>query len=180
AVELFQAARKHNIRALIGATVPVRLENEVFPFVLIATSRAGYATLCRLISLAHSRDEKDVPLPALLAHSHDLILLTGPREGAVAQLLAQRRIRELEQLMRQLQGAFPERLYLQLFHDRYRWDARRARVIRRLAQSLGLPVVSAPEVRYAHSDDYRLYDALTCARLGVSVQEPHPRRPQNA
>src|SRR5690606_9952940 len=58
AVELFQAAKQHGIRALIGATVPVRLEREVYPFVLIAASRAGYGTLCRLISLAHSRDEK--------------------------------------------------------------------------------------------------------------------------
>ncbi len=180
AVELFQAAKAHGVKALIGATVPVRVDEEAYPFVLLATSRAGYGTLCRLITLAHARDERDVPLPALLAHTHDLILLTGPREGAVAKLLAQRRVRELEGLMRQLQGAFPERLYLQLFHDRYRWDGRRARVMRRLAQSLGLPVVAAPEVRYAQPDDYRLYDALTCSRLGVSVQQPHARRPQNA
>lgn len=180
AVELFQAAKAHGVRALIGATVPVRVDGEAYPFVLIAASRAGYATLCRLITLAHGRDERDVPLPALLAHAHDLVLLTGPREGAVARLLAQRRVSELEALLRQLQGAFPERLYLQLFHDRYRWDGRRARVIRRLAQSLGLPVVAAPEVRYAEPADYRLYDALTCARLGVSVQQSHARRPQNA
>lgn len=180
AVELFGAAKEHGVKALIGATVPVRIEGTAYPFVLIAASRAGYGTLCRLVSVAHAREERDVPLPALLSHTHDLILLSGPREGAVAQLLAQRRVRELEALLRQLQGAFPERLYLQLFHDRYRWDARRARVIRRLAQGLGLPVVSAPEVRYARPADYRLYDALTCARLGISVQEPHPRRPQNA
>jgi error-prone DNA polymerase len=179
-VELFQAARKHGIRALIGATVPVSIAGEAYPFVLIAASRAGYGTLCRLLSVAHSRDEKDVPLPVLLAHTRDVILLSGPRDGVVAQLLAKRRVGELEDLLRQLQGAFPERFYLQLFHDRYRWDARRARVIRRLAQSLGLPVVSAPEVRYATADDYRLYDALTCARLGISVQQPHARRPQNA
>lgn len=179
-VELFQAARKHGVRALIGATVPVSIEGEAYPFVLIAASRAGYGTLCRLISVAHSRDEKDVPLSVLLAHTHDLILLSGPRAGVVAQLLAKRRVAELERVLRLLQGAFPGRFYLQLFHDRYRWDARRARVIRRLAQSLGLPVASAPEVRYAAADDYRLYDAITCARLGISVQQPHAKRPQNA
>src|SRR5690606_41314683 len=31
-----------------------------------------------------------------------------------------------------------------------------------------------------YRNDYRLSDALVCARLGISVQEPHPRRPQNA
>lgn len=179
-VELFQAAREHGIKALIGATVPVSIDGTAYPFVLIATSRKGYGTLCRLLSVGHAREERDVPLPVLLAHADDLILLSGPREGVVAQLLAQRRVAELEALLRQLQGAFPERFYLQLFHDRYRWDSRRARVIRRLAQSLGLPVVSAPEVRYAEAADYRLYDALTCARLGISVRQPHAKRPQNA
>lgn len=180
AVELFQAAREVGLRALVGATLPVRIEDETYPFVALAASRAGYAAINRLISAALERSERDLPYPVLLAHTQDVLLLTGPRDGVVARWLAQRRIAELERLLRELQGAFPERLYLQLFHDRQRWDGRRARVLRRLAQSLGLPVVAAPEVRYAEARDYRLYDALTCARLGTSVQEPHPRRPQNA
>jgi error-prone DNA polymerase len=180
AVELFQAAREAGVQALIGASLPVRIEGEVYPFVTLAASRAGYAAINRLISAALEREERDLPYPVLLAHTQDVLLLTGPRDGVVARWLAERRVTALEQLLRELQGAFPERLYLQLFHDRQRWDERRARVLRRLAQSLGLPVVAAPEVRYADPDDYRLYDALTCARLGTSVQEPHPRRPHNA
>lgn len=180
AVELFQAARASGVRALIGATLPVRIEDEAYPFVALAASRAGYAAINRLISAALERSEHDLPYPVLLAHTQDVLLLTGPRDGVVARWLAQRRVTELERLLRELQGAFPQRLYLQLFHDRQRWDGRRARVLRRLAQSLGLPVVAAPEVRYAEARDYRLYDALTCARLGTSVQEPHPRRPHNA
>lgn len=179
-VELFQAAREYGVKALIGATVPVRIEQQAYPFVAIAASRSGYETLCRLVSLAHEREERDVPYPALLAHTHDLVLLTGARNGLPARLLAERRVEELERLLRELQGAFHDRLYLRLFHDRYRWDERRARVLRRLAQSLSLPIVAAPEVRYLEAEDYRLYDALTCARLGISVQEPHPNRPQNA
>ncbi|HKI56377.1 MAG TPA: DNA polymerase III subunit alpha [Trueperaceae bacterium] len=180
AVELFQAGREHNVKPLVGATLPVRIEDAAYPFVALATSRAGYAAINRLISAALERPEKDLPYPVLLAHTQDVLLLTGPRDGVVARWLAARRVNELERLLRELRGAFPERLYLQLFHDRQRWDERRARVLRRLAQSLGLPVVAAPEVRYALPEDYRLFDALTCARLGRSVQEPDPRRPQNA
>jgi error-prone DNA polymerase len=55
-VELFQAARQYGIKALIGATVPVLIEDQTYPFVLLATSRAGYGTLCRLITLAHERE----------------------------------------------------------------------------------------------------------------------------
>ncbi len=179
-VELYQAAREHGIKALIGATVRVSIESGTYPMVMIAASRAGYDTLCTLLSVVHAREERDLPLPVLLANTKDLILLSGPRDGVVADLLARRCVGQLEELLRQLQGAFGERFYLQLFHDRYRWDSRRAAVIRRLAQSLGLPVVTAPEVRYADPHDYRLYDAFACARLGIDVHEPHARRPQNA
>jgi error-prone DNA polymerase len=177
--ELFQAADRHGIQALIGATLPVRIDAEVFPLVAIAASRSGYGTLNELITHAHAREERDVPWPVLLSHTHDLIVLTGGRDGLPAKLLAQRRVRDLEERMRELAGAFPERTFVQLFHDRLPWDARRARVLRRFAQSLALPTVAAPEVKYALEEDYALYDALMCARLGIGVQQPHPDRPRN-
>lgn len=31
----------------------------------------------------------------------------------------------------------------------------------------------------AEAADYPLLDALTCARLGIDVQTPHPERPRN-
>lgn len=180
AVELFQAARASGLRALIGATVPVRLDDaDVVPLVLLATSRAGYATLCELITHAHAREERDVPWPVLLAHTHDLVCLTGARDGLPARFLARRRVADLDRRVRELKGAFPDRLYVQLFHDRLPWDDRRARVLRRFAQDVGLPTVAAPEVRHAHPREQRLLDALLCARLGIDVETPHPQRPQN-
>ncbi|HEX7005310.1 MAG TPA: DNA polymerase III subunit alpha [Trueperaceae bacterium] len=179
-VELFEAAREQGLRALIGATVPVRIEERTFPLVLIARSRQGYARLNTMITLAHEREEKDVPWPVLISRSEDLALLTGDREGFPSVYLAERRVSELESLLRELAGAFPNRLYLQLYHDLRRWDTRRTRVLRRLAYSLGLPVVAAPPVRYARPGDYRLYDALVCGRLGITVEEPNAARPRNA
>lgn len=180
AVELFQAARAAGVQALIGATVPVRLDDaDVVPLVLLATSRAAYATLNELITHAHARDERDVPWAVLLAHTHDLVCLTGGRDGLPARFLARRQVAALERRVRDLKGAFPDRLYVQLFHDRLPWDDRRARVLRRFAQDVGLPTVAAPEVRHARPEDMPLLDALTCARLGIDVDTPHPQRPQN-
>jgi len=180
AVELFQAARDAGLRALIGATVPVRLDDrDVVPLVLLAASRAGYATLNELITHAHAADAPAVPWAVLLAHTHDLVCLTGARDGLPARFLARRQVAELDRRVRELKGAFPDRLYVQLFHDRLPWDGRRARVLRRFAQDVGLPTVAAPEVRHALPADHRLLDALTCARLGITVDEPHPQRPQN-
>ena len=180
AVELFQAAHDARLRALIGATVPVRLDDrDVVPLVLSAASRAGYATSNALITHAHAADALAVPWAVLLAHTHDLVCLTGARDGLPARVLARRQVAELDGRVREPKRAFPDRLYVQLSHDRLPWDGRRARVPRRFAQDVGLPTVAAPEVRHARHADHRLLDALTCARLGITVDEPHPQRPQH-
>jgi error-prone DNA polymerase len=179
-VDLFEAARGQGVKALIGATVPVRIEEHAYPLVLLARSRKGYARLNELLTVAHEREEKDVPWPVLISRCEDLALLTGDREGFPTAYLSRRRVAELERLLRELAGAFPGRLFVQLYHDRRRWDTRRARVLRKLAHSQGLPVVAASPVRYALPDDYRLHDALTCGRLGITVDQPHPARPRNA
>ena len=93
AVDLFEAARQHGIKALVGATVPVRIEEEAFPLVLIATSRRGYRNLNELITMAIERAQKDLPLPVLLANPHDLVVLSGDRRGFPTTYLARRHLR---------------------------------------------------------------------------------------
>src|SRR5699024_5783317 len=53
------------------------------------------------------------------------------------------------------------------------------RVLTKLANTHELPYVAAPEVRYATPETYQLYDALLCGRLGITVHDAHPARPQN-
>ena len=58
------------------------------------------------------------------------------------------------------------------------------RILRSLAQDRGLPYVAALEVRQATPELFPLLDALTCARLGISVgtfpqEASHLERPRN-
>ena len=177
-VELHQAARRRGLTALVGATVRLRDEDLVHPLPLLAASRQGYAALNALLSVAHEH-EGEITLAMLEAHAHDLHALTGARRGFPTKLLAARRFGDLERLLERLNGIFEDRLWVQLYFGAHPQDRRRARYLRKLAQRWRLPAVAAPEVRYATADLYPLYDALVCARAGITVDEPHPDRPQN-
>lgn len=179
AAELFAAARKLGVVPLIGATVPLEIGGTPYPVVLLAESLAGYETLNRLLTLLHALDGS-VTLPVLAAHSDALHLLTGGRRGFPTQLLGAGRRGVAEQALCDLRGIFPHRLWVQLYHDAHPWDTRRARLLRDLAHAMKLPAVAAPEVRYAAPELYPLYDALVCARLGITVDTPHADRPQNS
>ena len=179
AVEAQRAGKKHGVKVLVGASVQLSVDAATYPLSLIAINRSGYEVLCNLLTAIHTGETKLVTLPVLLAHTNDLICVTGGRNGFPTRLLAERKITKAEGLLATLKGAFAERLFVQLYYGSYPQDIFRARKLRDFARSRGVPVVSAPEVRYATPDLHTLYDTLVCARLGITVRDPHRLRPQN-
>ena len=182
AVEAQRAGKLYGVKVLIGATVMLGYGKESYPLVLIAQNRRGYEVLCDLLTVVHAEDDKSVTVPVLLSHTENLICLSGGRQGFASRMIAKGDIYRLEDLTATLKGAFQDRFYLQLSFSNYPEDTLRARKLRAFAHlpNIGLPVVSAPEVRYATPDLYPLYDTLVCGRLGITVRDPHPLRPQNA
>ena len=178
-VEFAQAAREHGVTPLFGATVPLTVGSETGHVVLLIQNRTGFTNVNELITLALAREHEHVTLRELHRHREGVLLLTGGRGGLVPRLLAAQRTEYAQRVLNILAHSFAGRCYVQLFHDRYRWDDRRVRVLTRLATHLGLPSVAAPEVRYATPETYQLYDALLCGRLGITVHDAHPARPQN-
>ena len=178
-VELFSAAKKAKVRALIGATVPILVEQETYDLVLLARSRAGYANLNRILTHAHEREDRNVPLPVVLSDTTDLAILTGGRNGLISKMMISRQLRVLENVLEKLKGGFHKWLFVQIYHDNYQWDSRRSRIIRRFAISQKLPVVCTPQIKYADPSNYHLYDALMCSRLGITVDQANRNRPQN-
>lgn len=191
AVELCQAAREAGIGAVVGTTLPVLFPapprslqaTEPFPLVLLARSREGYALLCELLTHLNLEGPQGVPLPVLQAVAvrgrDHLVCLTGGRSGFPTVLGERREIARAAELLRTLRACFPFDLYLQLAHGQAPNERRRLEYQRGLARDLNLPTVAAPEVCMAEGDEYALLDALTCARLGIDVQTPHPERPRN-
>ena len=170
---------------MIGTTLPIlfpacgKAPPEVFPLVLLARNRAGYAVLCELITEIRLGELYALPLEALHDRTTHLSGLTGGRHGLPSTLLARREVPLLYQRMKALRQHFPGSLYLQLSHDAAPDDKRRLSGLRGLARDLELPVVAAPEIRMGGPDEYALLDALTCARLGIDVETPHAERPRN-
>lgn len=191
AVELCSAAHEHGLGAVIGTTLPVLFPSasrakpalEVYPVVLLAKSRAGYAALCELITHIKLVSNTGVPLDVLRAISEknagQLVCLTGGRQGFPSVLGEQRELARAAGYLRTLRSLFPFDLYVQLYHGAAPHERRRLGYLRGLARDLELPVVAAPEVVMGEAAEYPLLDALCCARLGLDVNTPHPERPRN-
>ncbi|WP_371809861.1 DNA polymerase III subunit alpha [Deinococcus sp. JMULE3] len=189
AVELCDEARAQGMAAVVGVTLPVLFPNPprsstpttMFPLVLLARSREGYATLCKLITAVNLERPDGLPLDVLrqVGGMQHLVCLTGGRAGFPTVLGEARELARAATYLRLLRGLFPSALYVQLFHGQAPGEQRRLSYLRGLARDLDLPVVAAPEVCMASPGEYPLLDALSCARLGVDVGTPHAGRPRN-
>lgn len=176
AVQHAKACKEFGIKPIFGATVEV----DGFPLVFLCADREGYANLCDLLTLAHAdRLQPHLKLSQLRERTAGLLCLTGDRWGVLVTLVRANRYSQASQVLNTLSALFPGRLFVELTHHRRPGDGQMIESLTALAEEARLPVVAANGVRYARRDGYALYDALTCARLGITIADPHPLRPVN-
>ncbi len=143
------AARRHGVQLLPGATVSVEADGRI---VLLAAEAAGWANLCRLLTVGRRRSPKGsscVSWPEVAAHAGGLIALWAPDSGGPADLLCE---------------AFGDRLYAPV--ARHRCAEEVTAEARRLdaARKLRIPPVAAPEILYHAAERRPLQDVLTAIR----------------
>lgn len=180
AMRLLQACDRQGVKPLIGAEVTME---DGFHLTLLCETAEGYSNLCRLLSQAHlnhPRGSPRVSLQCLHQHAQGMIALTGCRLGKLTYLLRARRYAQAEEWLRTLTGIFGRaNLFIECQHTLKPGDAWITARQRELAQHLGLPVVATANVHYATAQSFPAHDLLTCARLGITVSQPHPLRPIN-
>ncbi|MGC3967605.1 MAG: PHP domain-containing protein [Pirellulales bacterium] len=159
-VEAHAAAKKIGLKLLIGAEVrPV----DAPACVLLATNRAGYGRLARLLTLGKSRAAKG----DCLLHFADL---AAAAEGLLACAFAETTAPSLPAL-RSYREAFGDRAYLLAETHRGPDAAARLAELQSLSKQARVPLVAAGGAYYHVPERRPLQDVLTAIRLGRPVAE---------
>ena len=150
---------------------------------LLAETQLGYANLCRLISRLRLESPRETPRLAFEAleasgATEGIICLTGCRHSPLVAAL-EGSWAEGEAMARRLLRAFePGHLFVELQDAEARGDGRRNRMLGRLADQMGLPVVATNNVHMHRPERHRLQDVLVSIRHRATLDGAHPwRRP---
>lgn len=170
------AARAHGMRLLAGARLTLEHEAGGASTCLAwAADREGWATLCRLLTIAQRggrKGEARLPTETLLSDNRGLVLLwTGEQSLPVLAVADPAAAAECDRLAGPLKDAFGDRLYLGVARHARPEDVGRERAVRTLAGQLKLPVVAAPEVLYHSAERRPLQDVLTCIRHRTTLAD---------
>jgi len=162
---------KTPIRAHVGAEVT---SHEVWRYVLLAESRAGYQNLCRLITCMKLRTKKGEgkALPEEVAEmSGGLICLTGGDEGLLAHALTtggcERGLHCVEELCRTFGR---ENVYIELQRHHCREEEARNQAAVAIARKLKLPLLATNGVCFAQPLQREVLDIFTCIRNHCTLE----------
>ena len=176
AVQFQQAARAAGLHAVIGSEIPL----ETSAVVLLAMNGHGYTQLNRLLTIAWTRPAPQLEWRDLEGASEDLILLTGGYRSPLRVLLEGGVPHSALEWLKRASSLFPSRLLVELCGHNRPGDARAIGQLVNLSRLARVPPVVAGEVWYALPKDMPVFDALQCARLGITVADEHMDRPVNA
>jgi error-prone DNA polymerase len=179
-LEFAQAAKAFGVRPITGAEVT--LDDRSHVTLLVETS-AGYANLCRILTEAHAgtrrpgREDREplsptVAMERIAELSEGLVCLSGCARCGLG-------LRDPNAAARLASAFGRDRFFVELQRPFERGDARRAALLRDVAEHLGVATVATGDV---HAHDRRrtlLQDVLVAIRCRTSLDGCEPERRGN-
>ncbi|HUH03319.1 MAG TPA: PHP domain-containing protein, partial [Kofleriaceae bacterium] len=156
-------ARELGVHLIIGATMTV---DDGTTIVLLVQDRAGYASLCRLITVGRRRCVKGESLVTwreVCQHAAGLIALWGGDGSGLAG------DPEPDEVAGRLREAFGDRLYAMVTRHRRDDEVEQEARVRGRARRYRLQIAAAVEVLYHSRGRRALQDVVTCIRHKVTL-----------
>ncbi len=143
--------------------------------VLLAETEEGYHNLIQLVSAAYTEGfyyKPRIDKELLAQHSRGLIGLSSCLKGEISvHLRADQEARAIAAAGEYREILGPGNFFLELQDQGIPEQKVVNAGLRRVAQSLDLPLVCTNDVHYLNRDDFRAHDILLCIGTGKTVQE---------
>ena len=184
AVELFKAAKKHNVKPIIGVEAYFvddrtvregRIERN--HLTLLAENAEGYRNLVKLSSTGFLeglyRGKPAVDLEVLSRHAEGVIALTGCLASRSSQRVLAGQVDEARAHLDELIGVFgPEDVYFEVQKNGIAEQDVVNDAIVKLAREMGRPLVGTGDVHYLRREDYDHHAALLCVQTKSTLEQP--------
>src|SRR5689334_7809217 len=183
AVELYKAAKKHNIKPLLGLEAYFvddrkfrdgRVERN--HLTLLAQTDEGFRNLTSLSSKGFLEGlhggKPGVDLELLAKHAEGVICLTGCLASRSSQRILQGDVKAARAHVDELIQIFgPEDVYFEVQKNGAQEQEQVNEAVARFAQELNRPLVATADVHYLRREDYQHHAALLCVQTKSTLQQ---------
>ncbi|GMV39277.1 MAG: DNA-directed DNA polymerase [Myxococcales bacterium] len=191
AVELYKAAKKAGVKAILGCEVYApamdpeaqATDRRGYHLVLLAATDRGYRNLLRVVSDAWLRGrEPDAARPridpeVLAEAAEGIIALSGGLGGEIEQALLRKDTARAARVASRLRAMFPPDhagepcFFLEVQPSSVAEHETVRRGVTEIGESCGVPLVATNDVHYLTREDAQVHKALMCLQMQKSMQD---------
>ena len=171
AVPFYKECKAQGIKPIIGLTADILddEEKESYPLILLAKTNAGYHNLMKISSAIQTKSPKGLPFRWLKGYAGGLIAISPGIDGEVEKTLIYRE-NEAEKVLQRYKNLFgSESFYLSL--PKPQKDGMKRDAIKQLAEKTDTLLVAAHPISYMKPEDSTAYQALTCLKSNIKIEE---------
>ncbi len=184
AIEMVKAAKKHDVKPIIGFEAYFVDDRHVHEgkvernhLTLLAENDAGYRNLVKLSSLGYleglHRGKPGIDMELLSRHADGVIALTGCLASRSSRRIVDGRLDEARAHLDDLVQVFgPEDVYFELQKNGIAEQDVVNDGIARLAHEMGGKVVGTADVHYLRREDFNNHAALLCVQTKSTLDAP--------
>ena len=171
-MEFYDQCLSNNINPILGLTASISVDQEPYPFVLLARDDLGYEclikinnkiTIDQLITIEELRE--------FIPH----IYIISSNEGIIESYVSKQMNDDARRYMILLRDMFGDSFYIMIQKHNKELQNSNNEVMKQMASSLHVKVICSNDVRYLHKEDALAVDLLECASKDLTLTNFTPK-----
>lgn len=167
ALEFSEACLKKGIKPIFGMEASVKIQEEIYPFLLLAKDDIGYFDLVKINCDINIHEERCIDLKRLSSYQKHLYVMSASMEGIIERLVAKEMEEEAIKYLKLLKELFQDNYYIMIQNHHIKLQETLNQRLLSLARYLQIRVVCSNEVSYLKKSEALALDLMQAAHQGT-------------
>ncbi len=171
AIEFYTLCQKNHLKPIIGMEASVMMEEEIYPFILLAMNTNGYFSLCKISSCIQIHGY--IQLEELITYKENIIILTPGDNGIIERNIEKSLFDLAINYLTLLKNKFGDHFYVNIHSHHIAIQDRVNQKMIELTKKLNIQMVCSNEVRYMNQKDYLALEFLQASKKSETFHRQH-------
>lgn len=173
ALEFSEACLKKGIKPIFGMEASVKIQEEIYPFLLLAKDDIGYFDLVKINCDINLHEERCIDLKRLSSYQKHLYVMSASMEGIIERLVAKEMEEEAIKYLKLLKELFQDNYYIMIQNHHIKLQETLNQRLLSLARYLQIKVVCSNEVSYLKKSEALALDLMQAAHQGTVLDNKY-------
>ena len=172
-MEFHHACNKYHIRPIYGLEASILIDEDIYPFTLLAIDDMGYFDLIKITTDINLSPQKALPLETLATYQKHLYIISASQEGIVQRLIMKEMEDEAVKYLQKFKSLFLDHYYVMIQNHHLKHQQVLNDRLISLARYTQVKVLCSNEVSYLKPSEALALDLMKASSTNTQLDDKH-------